>query len=420
MPGPDPEMTKTLYLIVIVMLLAPLPRASADPGDWYIAPVIVYTDDDGKRNIDDSVAGGAIGVGRELSRNFALEGMFGYSDIKGFPGQTHLDLGLNLVAELAPDSAFSPYLMAGAGYLGTETATGSKEDRPSGTMGVGFKWNLGDNGVAIRGEYRARLAWEGNNNLTDRIGSLGLQFSFGRTHEPLTDTDRDGVPDVSDRCPQSDPGVVVDSSGCERDADSDGIVNSRDRCPDTPAGVEVDSLGCRIDSDRDGVTNSVDQCPDTVAGAQVDPVGCELDDDGDLVVNRLDHCPNTAVGVRVDIHGCEIRDVIELPGVNFASNSDLLLPGAEQVLADAVATLTKYPELIVEVAGHTDSDGAADFNLGLSERRAKTVRDYLIVGGVNEAKLSVRGLGESQPISDNESSQGKAQNRRVELRILNR
>jgi OOP family OmpA-OmpF porin len=411
-------MNKILYFLAILLLISPLPKAWAQIGDWYIAPVVVYTDDDGQRNIDDSLAGGAIGVGRRLSRNFAVEGMFGYSDIKGFPGQSHLDLSLNVLAYLAPNSAFSPYFMAGAGYLGTETTTGSTENRPSGTMGVGFHWNLGDSAVSIRGEYRARLAWEDNNNLTDRIGSLGLQLSFGRAPEPLSDTDRDGVHDVSDRCPRSEPGVVVDGVGCELDADNDGVVDSQDVCPDTPSGIEVDSFGCRSDSDRDGVTNSVDQCPRTVAGAAVDSVGCELDDDGDSVVNRLDQCPDTTAGVRVDVNGCEIRNIINLPGVNFASNSDLLLPGAERVLADAVATLGKYPELIVEVAGHTDSDGADVSNLGLSERRAKTVRDYLVNGGVNATSLSVRGFGESQPVADNSTAAGKAQNRRVELRIL--
>jgi len=202
------------------------------------------------------------------------------------------------------------------------------------------------------------------------------------------------------------------------DADNDGIVDSQDVCPDTPSGIEVDSFGCRSDSDGDGVTDSVDQCPGTVAGAAVDSVGCELDDDGDSVVNRLDQCPDTTAGVRVDVNGCEIRNIINLPGVNFASNSDLLLPGAERVLADAVATLRKYPELTVEVAGHTDSDGADVSNLGLSERRAKTVRDYLVNGGVNATSLSVRGFGESQPVADNSTAAGKAQNRRVELRIL--
>ena len=119
------------------------------------------------------------------------------------------------------------------------------------------------------------------------------------------------------------------------------------------------------------------------------------------------------------IRGCEIRSTVELRGVNFASSSDRLLTGAEQVLDDAIKWLAQNPHLIVEVAGHTDSDGAATANLGLSERRAYTVRDYLINGGVNAKRLSARGYGESEPIADNATPEGKAENRRAKLRILN-
>jgi OOP family OmpA-OmpF porin len=180
----------------------------------------------------------------------------------------------------------------------------------------------------------------------------------------------------------------------------------------------VDARGCSLDSDKDGVVDADDQCPDTYRGAKVDQRGCELDDDNDGVVNRLDDCPDSAAGARVDVNGCEIRDVIDLPGVNFETNSDRLLPGADGVLRDAAATLKKYPELVVQVAGHTDSAGAADYNQGLSERRAATVRDYLINAGVNETNLSARGYGEAEPIADNADAEGRAKNRRVELRIV--
>ena len=124
--------------------------------------------------------------------------------------------------------------------------------------------------------------------------------------------------------------------------------------------------------------------------------------------------------MRVDIRGCEIKDVIDLPGVNFESNSDVLLAGAARVLSDAAATLRKNADLVVEVAGHTDSDGAAAYNESLSERRARTVRNFLVSAGVNAANLSVKGYGEAEPVADNSTAAGKASNRRVELRLLNR
>ena len=129
----------------------------------------------------------------------------------------------------------------------------------------------------------------------------------------------------------------------------------------------VDMHGCaRVsDSDGDGVADQQDQCPNTFPGARVDALGCELDSDNDTVVDRQDKCPGTRSGARVDVNGCEIRAVINLPGVNFATNSDRLLGGAEQVLADAAATLRKNKDLVVEVAGHTDSDGSAALNVRL-------------------------------------------------------
>lgn len=121
---------------------------------------------------------------------------------------------------------------------------------------------------------------------------------------------------------------------------------------------------------------------------------------------------------RVDVYGCEIREIIELPGVNFGSGSDLLLPGFERLLRDAARTLNNHPDLNIEVAGHTDDTGEADFNLALSERRAKAVMDYLIQYGVDTSRLTYRGYGESEPVADNTTIEGRARNRRVELRVL--
>ena len=125
-------------------------------------------------------------------------------------------------------------------------------------------------------------------------------------------------------------------------------------------------------------------------------------------------------GARVDVNGCELRDVISLSGVNFESNSDRLLPGSYAVLQDAVATLRMHPDLSVEVTGHTDSAGSAAHNEGLSSRRANTVRDYLVNGGVSPANLTARGYGEALPIADNATADGRARNRRVELYIRSR
>lgn len=141
------------------------------------------------------------------------------------------------------------------------------------------------------------------------------------------------------------------------------------------------------------------------------------DDDGDGIANSRDQCANTPPPSRVDSVGCEIKAEIRLPGVNFETNKATLLAGSSAVLDDAAATLKRYPELRIEIAGHTDAGGSDAYNLALSQRRAAAVRDYLLRAGVANA-LTARGYGESQPLADNRSDAGRQQNRRVVLRIL--
>ncbi len=142
------------------------------------------------------------------------------------------------------------------------------------------------------------------------------------------------------------------------------------------------------------------------------------DSDGDGVIDSLDQCPNTPAGAAVDNHGCKLTDRIELPGVQFETDSDRLLASAIGVIEDAADILIRHPNVEVEVAGHTDSHGDANYNIGLSERRAKTVRDLLVMLGVEADRLNWRGYGESQPIATNATPEGRRENRRVVLLIV--
>ncbi|MBK6599738.1 MAG: OmpA family protein [Proteobacteria bacterium] len=174
------------------------------------------------------------------------------------------------------------------------------------------------------------------------------------------------------------------------------------------------------DDDRDGVANDKDQCPTSPAGSKVNAVGCPLDgdDDRDGVLNSADRCPTTPAGDRVDAKGCSLGKEIRLDGVNFASDSDKLLPESFGILNAAADTLRRYPELNIEVAGHTDSRSSDAYNLNLSQRRAASVMAYLRDSGVKN-EFSAKGYGESQPIADNNTEPGRLANRRVVLRILN-
>jgi OmpA-OmpF porin, OOP family len=144
-----------------------------------------------------------------------------------------------------------------------------------------------------------------------------------------------------------------------------------------------------------------------------------LDSDGDGVVDEKDECPDTPAGDRVDGRGCSLDKIIELKGVTFEFDKTRLRPDAVTILDWATEILKKYPDMQVEIAGHTDSIGSDEYNQRLSEGRAQAVKDYFIGQGVPDSQMSIRGYGESEPRDTNDTAEGRERNRRVELRILN-
>jgi OOP family OmpA-OmpF porin len=192
-----------------------------------------------------------------------------------------------------------------------------------------------------------------------------------------------------------------------------------------------------FDSDKDGVPDSIDRCPVTTANAVVNQYGCELDGDRDGIADELDRCWDTPLNAVADTNGCSAdtavspaeavamstgapSGIIELPGVNFRSNSNILLDGTSAALDAAALTLLDNPQIEVEVAGHTDAQGDSGDNASLSLSRALVVRDYLIGLGVAPSRIVAHGYGDSEPVADNATADGRAANRRVELRVLNK
>ena len=241
-------------------------------------------------------------------------------------------------------------------------------------------------------------------------------FVIGGAICAMSDTDQDGVKNYKDDCRGTPAGGIVDDRGCEIDSDGDGVVDRLDECPGTTQGAKVDARGCELDSDGDGVPDSRDRCPETPAGAKVNEYGCELDSDGDGVVDSRDKCPNTAAGTPVDNTGCDLPVEYKLEHVNFEFDSAKLTADSTAMLDEGVKILKRHSDMKVEIAGHTDSHGSDGYNQGLSERRAQVVADYLVAHGANGDNISVSGYGESHPVADNGSEEGRAANRRVELR----
>jgi outer membrane protein OmpA-like peptidoglycan-associated protein len=277
---------------------------------------------------------------------------------------------------------------------------------------------------------------DGVNDLLDKCPATPAGATVDPTGCPI-DSDHDNVWDGLDRCPDTPVGATVDTNGCPSDSDGDRVFDGIDRCPDTAPGTPVDSFGCPADSDKDGVGDGFDKCPNTPPGTQVDASGCPLakDTDGDGVIDPQDRCPGTPAGSRVDQFGCLVlfeerapaapgaptpaRPTLILMGVNFQTGRSVLTTSSYAVLDQVAASLVANPEIRIEIAGYTDSTGRRPMNLRLSMARAAAVRAYLARRGVSPMRMQARGFGASGYIAPNNTPEGRAQNRRVELHKLN-
>jgi OOP family OmpA-OmpF porin len=232
------------------------------------------------------------------------------------------------------------------------------------------------------------------------------------------------VPDATDLCP--DVGYLNTPDGCPPDSDGDGVRDPDDHCPGE---VGLDVLdGCPdLDADKDGVREPLDRCP---SEAGVPPDGCPVkDQDGDGILDGVDRCPSQAENKNgfEDDDGCpdtplappdlsKLEGVI--PGIEFDANEAALIPTNPASLQDAAELLTQYPNLRVEISGHTDNQGGQAANEALSQRRADAVKRWLVDHGVAAERIAAVGRGSSEPRASNRTTEGRASNRRLELRVV--
>jgi OOP family OmpA-OmpF porin len=414
----------------LLMLTSMLGAGTAAAGDaaWFVAPEVNALWLDDKRNADDD-AGITFNFGVSFSEKWEaqISAFTSEHDMAGEEQHQIDGFGVSMNRLFYPESRIQPYLTVGLAKLDNQFSAAADNETMTALFGGGLRIKLGDvssdgSGFAVRASLGARRSLSGDEtrDYIDYVAGLGLHYSWGGTPPPppVTDSDGDGVNDDADKCPGTPAGTAVNTEGCPLDSDGDGVGDADDKCPNTPAGAKVDAVGCELDTDGDGVGDSRDQCPNTPAGAKVDEKGCELDTDGDGVSDSADKCPDTPKGDRVDAVGCSFKEEIRLPGVVFETNKADLKPESLPILEQAVATLKRYPEINIEVAGHTDDRGTDAHNLDLSARRADTVLKYLQDAGVTNA-ITSRGYGERQPIAPNRTEEGRQQNRRVVLRVLN-
>jgi OOP family OmpA-OmpF porin len=373
-----------------------------------------------------------------------LEGMVGLAKADRGDAGTLWAARAHVVAQ-APFWRVTPFLLGGAGYWALNNKTSGNDTDPAFHFGGGVKLAANDD-LSIRVDVRdtltnQRALGEVPNSLEV---SAGASLVLGRS-KPQLDRDGDGFLDSKDACP-SEPGVAPE--GCPlRDRDGDQIFDSDDRCPDqvgpAPTGcppLDADSdgipddgdqcvkepgpapLGCP-DGDGDGVLDRNDQCPG-VAG--VAPLGCPGDSDQDGFADPDDKCPSepeTKNGFE-DGDGCPdvLPDAVKkftgvIAGIEFDVNKDTIRNSSFDVLDQAAKILADYPDLKVEITGHTDDTGAHDYNVKLSQERADAVKSYLVSRGIGEERIKTRGAGPDEPLVNEKTKSARQKNRRIEFRI---
>ena len=401
--------------------------------NWNIIPSVSYLQVG--RNVGDNfsvVVGGSVNKITKLVNPIGgnLVKVVNPGDLSFYSADANIKYSfMNLIKSKVID----PSLHAGGGYTWW-----GKQNTGSFNLGAGLTLWVSDNiGLSAQSSYRKSFIDRG---LVPSLflHTAGLTFKFGGK-----DTDGDGIYDKDDACPEAagtkefngcpdtDGDKIIDKddacpevaglpafNGCP-DTDGDGVADKDDQCIDV-AGLK--SMNGCPDTDEDGTTDKADKCP-TVKGPK-DNAGCPWKDtDGDSVLDKDDKCPE--VKGTVANKGCpEISDEM-IKKLNdyakvilFDTNKATFQARTMPVLESITAILNEYPSAVFSIEGHTDSDGKDAANLKLSEDRAAAVVTYLESKGIASGRLSSKGFGESTPIDSNKTKTGKANNRRVEVKLM--
>ena len=430
-----------IFSSLVLLLFFQLGISQNFDKPWAIAvgvDLINIQDDD----VDSGLNFGApaLSLSRYLGAGFSLGAQYSLNNVKNTLG----DFGYSSIDGVAKynlsNGKILPYLFVGFGVSKFSTDVDkvgllpSNETSRTGLGGIGVNFGLNDKlAINVSTSYRLDIEGDGFNHLQHIVG---LHYSFGSG-----DSDKDGVPDKKDECPEI-PGLkefngcpdtdgdtvmdkedscpevagLVEMNGCP-DSDGDGIPDPDDACVEIPGSLEMN--GCP-DLDGDGVADNIDQCIETAGPLENN--GCPWPDiDGDGVPDNIDACKDQA-GTILN-NGCpELSEEILATlnqfssRFNFPANSDKIFgKKIRDILNKIKVLLNQNPEGGLIIEGYASSDGDDIYNTELSVKRARSVKAYLIEIGVSGERLEVRGLGETSPISDNESPEGRAENRRVQF-----
>ena len=297
-----------------------------------------------------------------------------------------------------------------------------------GNFGIGLTFtgescNTDNDRDGLKRCYEEGIGTDPDNPDTDGDGLKdGEEVNKYNTDPLKTDSDGDGLSDY-------DEVVIHKTNPTNPDTDGDGLrdgdeiskFNTNPNKADTDGdrlndGEEVNTYKTnplKSDTDSDGLTDG-----DEVKLHSTDPLNADTDGgsvkDGEEVARGTD-----PLDAKDDVvEKIEIGVVIVLEGINFEYNSADITPDSETTLMKALKTLQDNPDIEVEISGHTDSDGSSSYNMGLSQRRADSVKDWLVSHGISSDKIQAVGYGEDNPIAPNDTPENKYKNRRIEFKRI--
>ena len=286
-----------------------------------------------------------------------------------------------LVHFTKPEKRLRPFAVLGFGGMSTTRSDSNVIHQDTDGMfhgGLGLKYRVGDRwGVRLDGRALTPPSTANSGVTVDFEVLLGLYTTLGKSEKK------------AEPAPEQ-----------PKDSDGDGIYDDADKCPDQKEDVDqyVDDDGCPdLDNDGDGIADADDQCPavaETANGYQ--------DADG---------CPDEVPATVAKFTGA-------IKGIKFKTNSAVIARTSYKVLSKAAKVLAEFPNLRVEIQGHTDDKGKDEKNLALSQKRAESVKKYLVKKGIDESRLEAKGYGETAPVADNTTRKGQAENRRVEFKLI--
>lgn len=379
-------MKKMGVLLVAIMLtaIAASTQAEVIPGSATVSPFFgFYNFESREADFDNSYTVG-VRAGYNLTENVAVEGVFNYvkTDVNELIPITRDDdvymygFGVEALYHFFPDGKIVPFVAAGIGNLYYDSPTGHM-DKLTLDYGAGLKLFITDD-VALRADIRHVIPM--NETFNDLMGTVGLSFSFGGKSK-CEDTDKDGVCDDKDKCPQTPTGCKVDKNGCSSE------------CLDKTA-AEIEAAKAPV-APTPAVSETPAAVPPAAAATPAEAVFAPAstpESMKDKVVITLNVEFNTAKAIVNEKYYEDIKKIADF--------------------------MTAHPETTAVIEGHTDNVGNAPYNKALSQKRAESVRQYIIDKfGIKAARLKAVGYGGERPIAGNDTPEGRQKNRRVEAVI---